>query len=384
MLIDLRYVRACATNCALLFDALGGNDWCKGVWESPGAGARFRLVKFAAFGRTPEAWFTQIDPDDSSLLPIVRWNTRAMRWAGAAAGKYLPGPIYAPLSDPTGVARWLASVLQDGGVPHLFTFAGSAVRLCRAAWSKGIDIAGSHLMLSGEPITEARVATVRQCGCVPIPRYGSMETGAIGYGCQHSEHADEVHLLSDMHAVIQAGENNGAGLPSKGLLITNLHARSPFLMINVSMGDQAEVGERQCGCALYGLGWTTQLHMIRSFEKLTGGGVTFLGTDVIRILDEVLPVRFGGSPTDYQLVEGEDAEGHPVIQLLVHPSLGALDERLIVETFYSELAALPGPAARMMRCWRDSNTLRVWRRPPIVSRAGKILHLYTGTTPAQS
>jgi hypothetical protein len=57
------------------------------------------------------------------------------------------------------------------------------------------------------------------------------------------------------------------------------------------------------------LGWTTHLRDIRSQEKLTAGGMTFLDTDLIRVLEEVLPARFGGAPTDYQLVEEEAEEG---------------------------------------------------------------------------
>ena len=75
------------------------------------------------------------------------------------------------------------------------------------------------------------------------------------------------------------------------------------------------------------MGWTTHLREIRSHEKLTAGGMTFLDTDLIRVLEEVLPARFGGAPTDYQLVEEEAAEGQPRVRLLVHPRIGAVDAR---------------------------------------------------------
>ena len=87
--------------------------------------------------------------------------------------------------------------LREGDIPHLFTFPGSAVRLCLEAGRAGVEIAGTRFTLSGEPITQARLDTVRQAGAVTIPRYGTMETGAIGYGCVNGEHPDEVHLLED-------------------------------------------------------------------------------------------------------------------------------------------------------------------------------------------
>jgi hypothetical protein len=46
-------------------------------------------------------------------------------------------------------------------------------------------------------------------------------------------------------------------------------------------------------------GWTRHLHTVRSFEKLTVGGMNLLDLDLIGILDEMLPARFGGGPTHY-------------------------------------------------------------------------------------
>src|SRR3990172_8887397 len=83
------------------------------------------------------------------------------------------------------------------------------------------------------------------------------------------------------------------------------------ILLNISMGDQAVVLRRQCGCPLEQLGWTTHLHTIRSHEMLTCGGISFLDTDVIRVIEEVLPARFGGAPTDYQLLEDEADDGRP-------------------------------------------------------------------------
>ena len=93
------------------------------------------------------------------------------------------------------------------------------------------------------------------------------------------------------------------------LLVTSLRATAPLVLLNVSLGDQAVVAARACGCPLEDLGWTTHLHTIRSYEKLTAGGMTFLDTDLVRVLEEVLPTRFGGGPTDYQLEEAPREPG---------------------------------------------------------------------------
>ena len=50
--------------------------------------------------------------------------------------------------------------------------------------------------------------------------------------------------------------------------------------------------------------------------------MTFIDADVVRVLEEVLPRRFGGGPSDYQLVEEEADDGQPLLRLLVHPAVG--------------------------------------------------------------
>ncbi|MBL8293452.1 MAG: hypothetical protein JNN08_16510 [Bryobacterales bacterium] len=382
VLIDFRFVRACAANCLLQLQAWGGDDWVKGVWEAPGAGARFRLTKFAMFGEPPQAWFTQIDPNDRSIPAIFRWNTLALRWSSRLAGRTVPTAVTAPLNDPTPIVEWLARTVQQGVTPVVFTFPGSAVRACLTAAEKRLSIAGTQFLLAGEPITDARVATVRQAGCGAIPRYGSMECGAIGYGCPNGEHADDVHLLEHMHGLIAAdGAAPGLGVPESTLFITALHAYSPFLMLNVSMGDQAHIVRRACGCAWDRLGLGVHLSSIRSFEKLTGGGVTFFGVEVIEILERVLPAEFGGAPTDYQLVEEEGPTGETQLLLSVSPAVGAVDESRVAEVFLQRLTAISEVAAVMTRIWRDAGTVRVVRRPPAMSRAGKILHFHISRKP---
>ena len=183
VVIDLRFVRGCASECVLYLEARGGLNWAKAVWEVPGAGARFRLAKYGALATRPSAWFSQVDPNASDLHPVYRLNTRAMRWSSLAAGRPLPLPVHAPLTDPSPVLDWIARTLEAGGVPHLFTFPSSAVALCRAARAAGRDIAGACLTIGGEPITEARLETIRREGVEALPRYGSVECGPIGYGC---------------------------------------------------------------------------------------------------------------------------------------------------------------------------------------------------------
>jgi hypothetical protein len=104
----------------------------------------------------------------------------------------------------------------------------------------------------------------------------------------------------------------------------------------------------------------------------------FLGAHLVRLVEEVLPARFGGHPTDYQLVEEEEA-GHVRVSLLVSPRVGPLSES-DVEAAAIEVLASPSGApsgeAMMAGYWRDARTLRVVRREPHATSAAKILPLH--------
>jgi len=381
VLIDLRFVRDCAANCLVNFDVWDVLDRVKADWETPGAGARFRLSKFAMFGETPAAWFSQVDPEDPSLPAVMRWNTRALRYSSALVGRKLPLPVMATLDGAIPVVRWLHQQCREGRETVLFTFPGSAVRACLLAEEKGLSIGGTRFFLSGEPITQARLDTIARAGCVAMPRYGSIECGAIGYGCTNPACADDLHVLEHQHALIQAGDFL-QDLGPKALLISSLHRHAPFLMLNVSMGDQADLSTRDCGCKWQQAGLTTHVSNIRSFEKLTGGGVTFLGTEAVAILEQALPARFGGAPTDYQLVEDETAAGEPVVVLRVHPRVGGVDTVQVRDYFLEQLGGESTAASVMAQMWRDAGTVQVAREAPAVSGAGKILHLHVRRKPA--
>ena len=276
------------------------------------------------------------------------------------------------------VVRWLQAVLREGATPFLFTFPSSAVGLCRAALDASTELSGAELTLGGEPITEARLAVIRQTGAHALPRYGSIETGPIGYGCLEPEAPDDVHLLDDLQALIQPLSDAAPdGLPSSSLFVSSLHPASPFVMLNVSLGDQATIVRRSCGCPMERHGWAVHLHSIRSYEKLSVGGMTFLDTGLIRVLEEVLPGRFGGAPTDYQLVEEEAPGGAQLLRLLVHPRL-RVDTEVVSEAFLDAIGVSPARVRMIENLWRDAAQFRVEQTAPLSTRAGKILHLHVG------
>ena len=382
--IDLAYIRSRSVNAFLDISARGGLDWLHGVWGVPGGAAIGHILELSGYGAYPVRWFSCVDPKSPELHPRYRWSARAIRAVSLMAGAPLPRLQHVPIDDPMPVVRWFAQVIRSGKIPHLIGYVSSAVRLCLAAKEAGIEIPGVQFTTTGEPLTEMRRETIRRSGAEASPRYGSIECGSIGYGCLQPETSDEVHLLHDRLALIQVEEGEESEIiPADALLVTALEPATPYILLNVSLGDEAVISERKCGCPLQQLGWTTHLHSIRSYEKLTSEGMSFLDADLVRLLEETLPAHFGGGPIDYQLSEEEDEDGRPCLRLLVHPRVGPVDPQALTDAFLSMLGSGSEAAKVMELMWRDAGLLKVERRPPFVTSSGKVLHLYLKRRPGR-
>jgi hypothetical protein len=290
--------------------------------------------------------------------------------------------MYVSLDDPAPIIEWMLGMLRRGETPHLKTYASSAVRLCQAALARRIDLTGARFTVTGEPVTEARLAVIHRTGARATPRCGTSEAGLIGSGCLSPEVCGELHLFHDLNAVIQPGSWELDGLTPRSLLVTSLRPTARLVLLNASLGDEAVLGGRGCGCPMEQLGWTTHVHSIRSPEKLTAAGMSFLDVDVVRALEEVLPTRFGGGPTDYQLVEDVGRDGRPRLRLLVDPEVGPVDAQSVAAAFLSAIGPGSGVERVMGLLWEEARVLEVERRPPLRTPAGKILHLHHDRAPA--
>ena len=375
--IDFATIRDRVVNTCLIVEARGGGAWPKAIWGSPG-GSVVTAVRFSGFGAPLARWFLQVSPRAPGLHRNYRRSILALRLGSLAAGRPLPRPEYVPLDDPLPIVQWMRAERAAGRTPHLcWAYPSSAVRLAEAALEAGLDLAGVEMTLLGEPITAARLAAIGRAGARAIPAYGSGEAGLIANGCLAPGAPDDVHLYTDLQAMIQPGpEAARPGLPPRALLISSLRPTAALVLFNVSMGDQAEMDERPCGCPMADLGWTTHLSGIRSYEKLTAGGMTFLDTDIIRVLENVLPARFGGGPTHYQLVEEEDDGGRPRLRLLVDPAAGDLDPAQVADAFLSAIGGGTGVERVMELEWRQARILEVRRERPRSAPSGKISHLH--------
>jgi len=268
----------------------------------------------------------------------------------------------------------MRGVLASGGTPHLLTVTSSAAALCGAAFDYGLDLRGAQFTVGGEPVTEARLAAVQRSGGQALPIYGTAEADVIGHGCLRPAAPDDVHLL---HALIQAGpDGRSRGMPPDALLLTALRPTAPLTLLNVALGDRAQLGGRACGCPLGALGWTTHVESVQGYDKLTAGGMTFLNTDVIRVLEEALPAQLGGGSVHYQLVEDEDADGRARLWLRVDPAVGPVEADAVIGAFLTAIGNGTDAGRVMAEQWRSAGLLRVERAPPLALASGKILHVH--------
>ena len=382
ILIDLDYVRDTAVDTAAALAAWGAAGTERATWEVPGGGAMYRLLEFAACDGRAARWFSRLPLDDPELPSRYRRSATALRWAGRLGGVRFAPPSLATIEDPTPILDWMLATLAAGRRPLLVAMTSAAVRLAETALARDAELRGGWVVAAGEPLTAARRATLERAGLTVIPRYGAIETGALGFGCLAARHVDDLHWVADLHALIGTAESTH--LPPDTLLISSLRPSAPFALINVSLGDSAAMERRSCGCPLERLGWTLHLHTVRSPEKLTAAGANFLEADAIRVLEQVLPARFGGGPGDYQLIDDESAAGHPRLTLRVHPRLGAVETAAVAAAFLDGLGSSSGAAGLMARLWSERDLLSVERRVPALTHSGKMLHIHRVGAPPRA
>ncbi len=372
--LDLLAYEAAYHQLFLTIHGLSGRPLAAWYATPPGAAGLKCVLYEAKLGRSAERWFTPVPPAFGPGSTKFRLFTASTRLATQLWGRPIPKPMHVPPDDPEAAVRWLAEK-RAGGTPAVVSAnPSSAVRAAGAAAELGLDISGTTFLIGGEPVTSAKAERVAASGSRVVPVYAMAELGLIGIGCPDSRSVDEVHLFSDKLAVIQSDQPVEGGPSVGALLLTALLPSSPKLMLNVESGDYGRLESRPCECAFGKIGLTTRLRDIRSYEKLTSEGITFLGSDLITLVEETLPARFGGGPTDYQLVEEERA-GLPKVSIVVSPRIGGLDEPEVVRTVLATLGADDG-RRQMSQMWKKGRTVEVVRREPYPGPMHKIQSLH--------
>ena len=352
--------------CVLWYPILPGNAGIQNIFRQEKAGCP--VVK----------WFSQID--HRSIKPSIqnRLGTGFIVKAGNFFGSKIPKPEYVDLSRADLIAKYLARLLKEHGKCSIFTYVNSSIRICLAAKEAKLDLKGAHFFISGEPLTQTKFEEITSVKARAIPYFAFVEGGIAAYGCSDPRISDDMHVLSDRIALVthkRSALNTNEIVDS--LLFTSILPESPKILLNVETGDSGELAHRDCGCPFGQLGFSQHLSKVRSFEKLTSEGMTFMVGEFVRIAEELLPKRFGGSSTDYQIEENLNNGALSSVNISVSPRVGKIDENDLVNTVIEELGKGEDYRRMMASVWKQAGTIRVKRMEPVPTKRGKILSFRT-------
>ena len=376
--LDLDHLAAASARLLVGLEAHGLAEAPSALWRGPlpAAAGINSALRMARFGNPPERWFSHVRSADLGGF-FYRSATPAIVALSRLCRTRLPRPEHVPLEAPLPIVRWARSAADRSGRAVISTTISQAVRVAAAATEAGVDLSGVAFVVGGEPVTPGKVAAIERSGARHVPAYHFVETGLVGFGCARPTDATDVHLVRDQLALVRSPrEVPGAPEPVPAFHFTSLSPTAPKLMLNVESDDYGVLEERDCGCPLAALGYSTHVREIASFRKLTGAGVTLVGSEMERILDRVLPARFGGTPLDWQLVEEEEpGTARTRVFVIADPRLGPLEERDVVDAVLSALDHRVGGAALTRAVWREAGVLGLRREPPAWTSRGKLLPL---------
>jgi len=337
------------------------------------------LLQSSKMGVPPLRWFSPVAARAVRPSLAKRLATLYVVYAGRLFGARMPVPEYVSGDQITVVADSLLAVLHRGHGCVVFSTPSSAVRVCQAVQAAGHDLTSATFVVSGEALTPAKMAELRCAGADAVNLYAFAEGGIVGFGCADASKpaVDDIHLLSGAHGVVlRRRDIPFGGGTVDAFLFTTLLDKAPKVLLNVESGDYGALESRDCSCEFGDIGLTTHLHSIRSFDKLTGEGMTFVGTDLVRIVEEVLPARFGGASTDYQMLESEDSRGNTRLDVIVSDDVGEVDEQGVISLVLSELRKGSDTNRMMAEVWREQGVVKVRRGQPCVTAGGKLLPLH--------
>jgi hypothetical protein len=338
----------------------------------PDDGAMSQALRHLRLGGRVDRWFSNIGSWSDSTH--YRIGTNGCVAVARAFGLAMPFPTYLPHNDLTPVADWIARGRAKGISYSVGGAVSMAVRISAVALEKGLNIQGTLFLMGSETLTAAKRAAVEATGAQIFSRYATTELGPIGFACRRMKD-NCVHLFRDSVAVIAHRRPAPfSDVEVSSLLFTTLTPYAPHILINAEFDDSGSVEPVRCDCAYAAAGFTHQIRDVSSFGKLTGQGVTLVGTEILRVLEEVLPARFGGGPGDYQLVERE-GKAQTQLSLRVSPGIRLDSTEVVKECFLTEIRKMKGGAVAS-RVLKYTEGIEVMSAQPFVTRAGKVLALH--------
>ncbi len=346
----------------------------------PSTSGLFAALRAHRTGGTVDRWFALGGNAVGSRH--YRCLTEAMVRYQNLLGVKAPLPFYLPPNDFHPVAEWIARRRSQGVGCVVWSPPSPAVRVAVAAREAGLDLRGTLFFVAGEALTDAKRNSIVQAGAEVYSFYPITDLGGVGCACRQMKTSDSVHIFTDGLCVISHRKKAPlSNLEVNALLFTTLLPFAGHILINAEMDDSGIIEPARCDCLFSRIGFTQQIRDINSYGKLTGQGITLVGTDVVRVLEEALPRLLGGVPGDYQLVERE-GPAQTLVTLRVSPRTGVRATEQVKEAFLREVRRFYG-GALAARTWSHAEGLEVVIAEPLCTTTGKALPLHLLATESE-
>lgn len=372
--MDLDHVASTLPSMLLTHMALGVHGWPTILYRAgmPSSIVTNSVLRHLAVGNPVRRWFSPLTPSETASPLRFRIAERALPVLVNLSGGKFPRREVVPFDRAAVVARVAADYVRSEGRCLVRCAVSTSLTVALAARENGIGLEGVTFMGAAEPPSSAKVRGILESGARYACNYSMAESGHLGTACARGVDHTDVHFLRDrMALVVRNEEVPGSDETISAFSVTTLMPTAPKILINVASGDFGILEERSCGCLLGELGLFQHVRQIQSIRKLTGGGITLVGHDIARIVEETLPARFGGTPQDYQLVEEETDEGSSRLVLLVSPAVALADEGAPVQVMLDALTE-GRPGARFSGALlRNASAVTVRREKPRASARGK-------------
>ncbi|HEX6313813.1 MAG TPA: hypothetical protein VFZ73_03105 [Gemmatimonadaceae bacterium] len=344
--------------------------------DLPPAGGLQGVLLHAAAGEAATHWVAaRLNGPDRGPFRF-RAATFAALGVARLAGASVQWPRPLSFDRAVELATWARDQVQRAGRCTIHSSVSRILRIAIAAQEHGIDLRGTVLRGGGEPPTSAKVAQIVASGATFYSSYAFSEVGTVGSSCINGSGPNDQHFMQDHLAMIQGRRKvPGFDMDVDAFCFTSLLPTSPKLLFNVESDDYGTIDSRSCGCEWERLGFPRHIREIRSFRKLTGEGVTLVGSHLERILDELLPGRYGGSALDYQFLEEEDERGFTRLVLRVSPAISLGSDRDVTEFVLQALGQANAGNAMVQSTWRQAGTVLIRREAPTMTGRGKLMPL---------
>ena len=296
--------------------------------------------------------------------------TRLLVAEAKLLGLRVPYPTYLEQNDFLPAAEYIKERLDAGDQAGMNGFVSAIARVAEAALSNGLDLTGCSALTGGEALTDAKRQLIESAGIRVYSSYATTDFGGIGMPCSQMSTGNCSHLMKHAIALVSRTQKSAwTDTQVNSLYATSLLPIAPRIFINAEIGDTGVIEKATCDCSFSKLGFDLQVRDVAAISMVTAQGVTIEITELVPLLEEKLPARFGGHSGDYQLCEAE-AGSQTEIVLRIRPGVSAAPPNDILKHFLDEVKRVYGGSLSVVS-WLHSEGIRAEVVPPVLAATGK-------------